>query len=201
MIENINNGTQPGRPIIQRAATGGLRMGLYLIGLALATAMSLHSSICAIIVWVGTIYFPIYLYKQLVAGYAETGFSIHLSEIWSEGIATIFLGSAIQAVFIYVGLRYFDPTYISTVWQTTADALGAMPGDDYKAMADTFNQMQEAHALPTAVDVMSQIILMNLIGGAVLSLVDAALVYTRYSDHERRSRYTAKHTNNTTNGI
>ena len=197
MTNDDINGTgqrkRPPRTLVQRATSWGLPLGLYLIGLALLCGTSMSSAVAGLLIWVGTIYFPFYLYKLLRQGYAETDFRSGMAEIWAEGIASIFLGSAIQALFIYVALRYIDPGFIATVWQTTIDTLKAQPGNEFDAMVAAFERVQRIGALPSPVDVMVQVMTMNLMGGTILSLIEAALIVSRYSDAGRRERYIKKY--------
>lgn len=183
----------PGRPVIQRAGVNGVTLGLYLIGLALLSGLSIRSALAGLLVWVGSIYLPFFFYRVLLAGYAETHFKASLAEIWSEGLASIFFGSALQAVFIYVCLRYIDPTFVADVWNTSIATLEAQPGHDFDALVEAFRQIEAAGKLPGALDVMMQVMTMNLIGGALLSMVEAAIITLRYSDESRRNRYLARH--------
>ena len=62
----------------------------------------------------GSIALPFALYVLLRRSLAERDFSATFSEVWLEGIASFFFGSMIQAVIIYLGLRFLAPHYLLT---------------------------------------------------------------------------------------
>ncbi len=180
---------RPGRPVIQRAAGGGLQLGLYLSLLAVASGASLHYPLLSWVVNILSIGIPFYVYAILRRSLAETRFKGTFSEMWAEGIAVFFLGSAIQAVVIYLGLRYLAPDLLGRMVDQTLQAFTqagvAMPEDIGAAL--------EAVRRLSPTDVLAQIMSMNLIGGMVLSLLLAALLVVRYAGEDRRRRYMEKH--------
>ena len=106
---NTKSTNQPGRPVLQRAAETGLYLGGYLSLLALATGLSQSAPAASLLVWAGSIALPFALYVLLRRSLAERDFSATFSEVWLEGIASFFFGSMIQAVIIYLGLRFLAP--------------------------------------------------------------------------------------------
>lgn len=180
---------RPGRPVIHRAAGGGLLLGIYLSVLAVASGASLHMPLLSWVVNILSIGIPFYVYALLRRSLAETGFKASFSEMWAEGIAVFFLGSAIQAVVIYLGLRYLAPDLMSLM---VDQAQLAFSQAGVSLPADAAAALEMVRRLsPT--DVLAQIMSMNLIGGMILSLILAALLSVRYADADRRRRYMDKH--------
>lgn len=189
----------PGRSLLQRAGARGLSMGLYLIGLALLWALSLKSVFAAFLWLGGSLYFPFYMYKLLVSGSAETSFRASFAELWAEGIATLFFGSALQAAFIYIGLKYIDPGLIQRIVAEAIASLQTVP--DNAELLAAFTDVGRLQARLAPLDVMMQVATLNLICGSVLSFGEAFMVVVRYRDPERCRRYLSKHKNTPYNGL
>lgn len=186
---NTTAPNRPGRPVIQRAAGGGLTLGIYLSVLALASGASLHVSLLSWVVNGLSIAIPFFVYAILRRSLAETGFKATFAEMWAEGIAVFFLGSAIQAVVIYLGLRYWQPDLMSLMVDQT---LAAFAQAQVAVPADAASALELVRRLsPT--DVLAQIMSMNLIGGMIISLILAAVLSVRYASQSRRQRYLEKH--------
>lgn len=190
---SITSPQNPGRALIHRAAEGGLFFGLYLSALAYTSGATVTG--LSIMAWVSnglTIGIPFFIYALLRKSYAETDFKTIFSEVWAEGIAIFFLGSAIQAVAIYLGLRYIAPDLLSQLAEQFAATFAQA---DITMSADMTSALHILrHLSPT--DVIAQIMSMNLIGGMVLSLLLAILLVARYANDDRRRRYLQKHSPN-----
>lgn len=187
----MNMPQRPARPVIHRAATGGLYLGLYLSVLAIAAGASLNIPLLSWVVNGLSVALPFFVYGLLRKSLAETDFRAKFSEMWAEGISVFFLGSALQAVVIYLGLRYLVPDLMSQIVDQALTAFAqahvALPEDTAQAL-ELMRRMS-----PT--DILAQIMSMNLIGGMIVSLILAAIVVVRYSNPERRERYIRKHEN------
>ena len=190
---NTKSTNQPGRPVLQRAAETGLYLGGYLSLLALATGLSQSAPAASLLVWAGSIALPFALYVLLRRSLAERDFSATFTEVWLEGIASFFFGSMIQAVIIYLGLRFLAPHYLLNSVEMAIDyfnQMGTPAGDQW---ARTLTDIREHNGIPTAVDVVSQIISMNLIGGTFITLIDASILKARYSSEARRQAWRNRH--------
>lgn len=187
----------PGRPVIQRAAYGGLYLGIYLSALALCSGMSLDVPLASLAVYAGTIGLPFAVYAILRRSLAETNFQGRFSEMLAEGIAVFLLGSAIQGVVIYLGLKYLSPDLISRTVDFTIQAFQ----QEGIAMTPEMQEAMEIMRRFTVTDVLAQIISTNLIGGMFMSLVLCSVLCLRYASAERRNRYIQKHSNKPSNGI
>lgn len=164
-------------------------MGIYLSVLALASGASLHLPLLSWVVNGLSIAIPFFIYAILRRSLAETGFKATFAEMWAEGIAVFFLGSAIQAVVIYLGLRYWQPDLMGLMVDQT---LAAFAQAQVPVPADAAAALELVrHLSPT--DVLAQIMSMNLIGGMIISLILAAVLSVRYANQSRRQRYLEKH--------
>lgn len=184
-----NKTGRPPRNLVQRAAGTGLVMGVYLTVMAVLTGIMQSVPVASIVVWAMTLGTPVVLYFLLRRSYAEGDFRAPFSEMWTEGIAVFFLGAAIQGVVIYLGLRYLVPEYIADSMNTTLEVLSGQNTEAAAQLAANLQRLKEMNVLPSAADVTAQIMSMNIILGAFLSLIDCSVLFSRYRSETRRERY------------
>lgn len=184
-----NKTGRPLRNLVQRAAGTGLVMGVYLTVMAVLTGIMQSVPVASIVVWAMTLGTPVVLYFLLRRSYAEADFRAPFSEMWTEGIAVFFLGAAIQGVVIYLGLRYLVPDYIADSMNTTLEVLSGQNTEAAAQLAANLQRLKEMNVLPSAADVTAQIMSMNIILGAFLSLIDCSVLFSRYRSETRRERY------------
>lgn len=183
-----NSPVRPPRPIITVAAENGATLGLYLILLAVFSGLSSKFALATLLVWVGTIGLPFYLYRLMRSHYVETGFGLSVVELWSQAVLSFMLGSLLQAVAVYVLLRFAAPNFMAEQLQTAIDifeSLGTPTGDNY---ARALVEHRATFGVPTASQMAANLILLNTFCGAVLGLADAIILYARYRSPERRQR-------------
>lgn len=165
----------PPRPILARAAENGLRLGLYISALVIATGLSVHYAVASLIVWGGTIGMPFFVYHMLRRSSTSTG-GWGFAELWSEGIASFFLGTLLPAAVAYVCLRFVTPTFISDTVAYAISYVEASGDAAMQPMADSLKAVVARQGLPTAADVAAQLISFNIIAGTLLSLIGALAV-------------------------
>ena len=138
--------------------------------------MTIRQCVCCVL----AIFAAVMLYFLLRRSYAEADFRAPFSEMWTEGIAVFFLGAAIQGVVIYLGLRYLVPDYIADSMNTTLEVLSGQNTEAAAQLAANLQRLKEMNVLPSAADVTAQIMSMNIILGAFLSLIDCSVLFSRY---------------------
>lgn len=183
----------PARSVIHRAAENGLYLGLYLSVLALLAGVSQGSLLAGLGVWGLSLYMPFFVYRLLRKSLAERHFEAGFAEMWSEGIALFLLASMIQAVVIYLGLRYLAPDYMARSVDMAIEFFRAQGNEAGDTWVRTLQNLREQNGLPGPTDVAAQIISTNVVGGGFLSIILSAVLVTRYSSAERRQRYMERH--------
>lgn len=176
-MENQHHQAPP-RPIMSRAAENGLFIGLYICGLMFCTALAFHYSFASLLVWVGSIAMPFYLFRLISRSDAVAKGNPGFAELWAEGIATFFLGTLIPALVCYVCLRFIWPTFIVDSVSSVIEMLRTQNSPQNAAMADTITAMVQKAGYPGPTDVTAQLISFNIIAGTALSLLVAIVVKT-----------------------
>ncbi len=178
----------PPRSIIQRSAENGLLIGAFLTALAVFTGLGTTSGIFGFLVWAGSIFLLFFVYALLRRSYAENSFQLGLPELWAETLAMFFFGAAIQAVVIYLLLRFVAPGFVGEQLQTAVDTFrstGTPEGDQW---AQTIENIRKHNGVPSATEVVSQTLIFNIFCGFVIGFVEAVTVKVRYSSQPRRER-------------
>lgn len=178
----------PPRSILQRASENGLFVGLYLIGLAVLMGLGTSYGTAGMALWVCSLYLPFFLYFLLRRSYAESNFSLGIPELWAETLAMFFFGAVIQAVVIYVLLRFVAPGFISAQLDTGLETFRSLNTPEGDRFAEILEAYRKQNGDPTAVQVVSNTIVMNIFCGFIIGLIDSVIVKIRYSSADRRER-------------
>jgi hypothetical protein len=148
---------------------------MYISVLVVATGLSLHYLAATLIVWVGTLAMPFFLYRMLRRSLVATTGNLSFAELWAEGIATFLLGSLIPALVAYAGIRFCMPDFLHQTLQHAIQSLGEQDAGNSAMLIDIFEQQLKMPA-PSAVDVASQLISFNIVIGTILSMLVAIFV-------------------------
>lgn len=194
-MDNMHT-AQPPRPIVNVAAENGAILGLYLIMLALMTGAGTTYGIATLAVWLASAYLPVFLYTQMRRHYAEARWQLSVAELWSQALMSFVLGALIQAVAVYILLRFISPSFIATQVQTAIDTFKALQTPEGDAWAATLERIRANNGTPTAADVTANLIVFNTLCGAVLGLVDSVILAMRYRSPQRRQQYDDSHSKN-----
>lgn len=179
--------------LMSMAGRNGLWLGLYLTVLAYLTAFSVHSPLAGMAVWAGSIYLPFFLYRLQRTCYGRAHFNMTFMALWAMGMASFAFGACILALTVYVGLRWLAPDFVADCINQALDTLRAMNTADADALIDNVNRTIEQTGMPGPADVAAQMISMNIIGGALISVFTSAILYTRYSNPARRRKWFDSH--------
>lgn len=173
---SLSSHTPPPRPIMARAAGNGLWTGLYICALVLALGISTKVAAASLVVWIGTLAMPLFVYRMLRRSFVESNGALSFAELWAEGIASFFLGTLLPALVTYLCLKFLVPDFISDTINSAVEYFDALDDPQFAEMADSIRRTAEHNGLPSAVDVTAQLISFNIIAGTFLSLLGAVSV-------------------------
>lgn len=184
----------PPRSSVARAANNGLFIGAYLTIMVVASGLSMYGiSAAAILVWVGLLYMPFFVYRLMRAGYAECRFELSFLELMVEGMASFFLGGLVPTLITYLALRYLCPDLIANSYDQTIAMLHEAGTPDTDRLAEIFDSIRKTYGIPTPVKVAAQTLWMILMGGSILSLLETIWIKIRYASAASRDRYNTSH--------
>ncbi len=178
--------TRPPRAIITVAAENGAILGLYLILLAIFTGLGSSFGLATLLVWAGSIYLPFFLYRLMHAHYREAGYTLSLAELWAQGLMSFLLGSLLQAAAVYVLLRFVAPDFMASQMQLAIDTFRTLGSPQGEALATQIETVRSTLGVPTAADIAANLIVFNILCGAVIGLANAIILTVRHRSRGRR---------------
>lgn len=178
--------TRPPRAIITVAAENGAILGLYLILLAIFTGLGSSFGLATLLVWAGSIYLPFFLYRLMHAHYREAGYTLSLAELWAQGLMSFLLGSLLQAAAVYVLLRFVAPDFMASQMQIAVDTFRALGSPQGEALATQIETVRSTLGVPTAADIAANLIVFNILCGAVIGLANAIILTVRHRSRANR---------------
>lgn len=189
----------PPRSLAAAAAENGVSLGAYLILLALLSGLGSWAGIATLLVWAGSVGLPFFFYTLLRRNYAEASFTSGLAELWAQSLMSFVLASMLQAAVVYCVLRFMVPDFISSQIETAIANLESTGTPEGEIWASSFRRIIDETGVPTPVDVVANLIVFNVLCGAIIGLADSIVLRVRYASAERRARYTESHRRNTNN--
>lgn len=167
------------KSVYRWGAEYGVWFGIYLTVMALAmmygfTYNSLLLLAMAMIIATPAVIYPMMRrYRSAMHGYAP------FASLWMVGLMTFAFGSLICGIVTYVWLQYVMPTFIYDQVQVAIETYKNMPGDSAAEMVDMMETVVERHALPTAMEVVVQMIMLTTFLGSILSMILAGILGVR----------------------
>lgn len=178
--------TRPPKAIITVAAENGAILGLYLILLAIFTGLGSSFGLATLLVWAGSIYLPFFLYRLMHAHYREGGYTLSLAELWAQGLMSFLLGSLLQAAAVYVLLRFVAPDFMASQMQLAIDTFRTLGSPQGEALATQIETVRSTLGVPTAADIAANLIVFNILCGAVIGLANAIILTVRHRSRANR---------------
>ncbi len=178
--------------LIRRSGEDGLRTGAYLSALAVASGLSSYFPILSFAVLAASVWLPFYACRLSRNTYCENSFKSRFVDLWASGICTFFFGSLIQALVIYVCLRFIAPGFITDQINSLIEVYRSVGQPATVEIADDLERMRDKGLLPTPSIIAQQMIVINIFIGTVISLISASYAKLAYSSPQKRQKLTDK---------
>lgn len=178
MVEK-NNIDDTVKSVYRQGAEYGAWFGVYLTVMALAimygfTHTILMLAAMAMMVAVPAVVYPMLRrYRSQMRGYAP------FASLWMLGLMIFICGSLICGAVTYVWMQYVMPTFIYDQVMAAIDVYKAVPGESAAEMARIMETIVERHALPSAMEVVVQMVMLTTFLGSLVSMVLAFILGMR----------------------
>ena len=178
MVEK-NNIDDTVKSVYRQGAEYGAWFGVYLTVMALAimygfTHTILMLAAMAMMVAVPAVVYPMLRrYRSQMRGYAP------FASLWMLGLMIFICGSLICGAVTYVWMQYVMPTFIYDQVLAAIDVYKAVPGESAAEMARIMETIVERHALPSAMEVVVQMVMLTTFLGSLVSMVLAFILGMR----------------------
>ncbi len=178
MMENSNITNV--KSVYRCGAEYGAWFGIYLTAMSVAIMYGLDRSMLlllvafAMILGIPAIVYRMMLhYRKMMRGYAP------FASLWMLGLMIFMFGSLICGAVTYILMQYVTPTYIYDQVVTAIELYKTVPGEEAAEMVRVMQAIVDRHALPTAMEVVVQMIMLVTFLGSLLSMALAGVMSFR----------------------
>lgn len=174
-----NNIDDTVKSVYRRGAEYGAWFGVYLTVMALAIMYGFTHTILMLVAMAMMVAVPAVVYPMLrryrsqMRGYAP------FASLWMLGLMIFICGSLICGAVTYVWMQYVMPTFIYDQVMAAIDVYKAVPGDSAAEMVRIMETIVERHALPSAMEVVVQMVMLTTFLGSLVSMVLAFILGMR----------------------
>lgn len=177
MVENDNiDGV---KSVYRYGAEYGVWFGIYLTLMALAIIYGFSQYtllLVAMAMFVATpavIYPMMRRYRTHMHGFAP------FASLWMLGLMIFLFGSLICGTVTYVWMQYVMPTFIYDQVVAAIEIYKTVPGDSAAEMVSIMETIIEHHALPSAMEVVVQMVMLTTFLGSLVSMALAFILGMR----------------------
>ncbi|MGM9803702.1 MAG: DUF4199 domain-containing protein [Muribaculaceae bacterium] len=174
-MDNNENQTYEGENAMTMAANNGVFMGIYLSCLFLGIANSDNSAFLAIVSYVMLLCFPLVVLRQLRVTFVRDQRRSDYFKLWSIGTMTVVFGSLICALVSYLWLVWLHPGFIYEQAQRAVEIYMQMPELKDSQLVLALQSAIKDSLLPTPIEFVTQMSLLTVMIGALVSALMAAL--------------------------
>lgn len=174
-----NNIDDTVKSVYRQGAEYGAWFGVYLTVMALAIMYGFTHTILMLVAMAMMVAVPAVVYPMLrryrsqMRGYAP------FASLWMLGLMIFICGSLICGAVTYVWMQYVMPTFIYDQVMAAIDVYKAVPGDSAAEMVRIMETIVERHALPSAMEVVVQMVMLTTFLGSLVSMVLAFILGMR----------------------
>lgn len=163
----------------RQGADDGLRFGAYLSVLFFSSIFAPRIPGFGLLSLILAIGVPVVIAWYLGKYNRNCNFRATFSMMWTQGVIIFVCGCLISGVLLFIYMKWMNPHFIITQWQHLVDIGAQSASPDLNNMGQVASKMIEAGMLPSAIEVVVEIVLMGVASGSILSLIIAAFIGAR----------------------
>lgn len=162
--------------IYRQGARDGLLFGALLTATSLLMIYSSLSSILSLLTLVMLIVLPVVLFMLLRRCCVMANARVTIGMLWTLGVEISVCGSLICGAVTYVWLHYIEPDFIYNSAMSAIEAYNAMPQFSQSEMVEQLRTAVNEGLLPSAIQLVVNMMMFTTLLGSVSSLVMAAII-------------------------
>ncbi len=160
----------------RRGAEDGLVFGIYLTVLFYSVMLSQYVALLSLPALAMMAGVPVVIFLMMRRYASALGRAVSVSALWMQGLVIFACGCAIGGAMLLIYLRWIEPDFFADQLRLLAD-MEIAPGNEWMIQSkDLARQILDSGAVPRAIDVVIQLILLGIVSGSLLSLVIGAIV-------------------------
>lgn len=167
------------KSIYRYAAEYGLWLGLCFCAMFLCMVWSEDISLLSPVATLLMLSVPVLTYIFLRRTYLHQHGLTMYAALWMEGIVMFALGGLMMVTMIYMYIRWIDPTLMERQVAMLIDVYKPIDTPRSRELTGILEAIRDNDAYPTARDVATQIELLTIFSGSILSMLMSLLVRLR----------------------
>lgn len=161
----------------RRGADDGFLMGLLLIACFLLSTFSLtHPAANFLGLLLAFVGVPVATFLFLRRSFIKDDNLTLFSSLWMQGIMMFFCGTILLALFVYVYLRFINPTFIMDMLNQVANVYENMGTPQGHQIAKGVHAMIHQNLVPSSISIALETIWVGVFTGSLLSALMAGIV-------------------------
>lgn len=164
----------------RRGADDGLVMGVYFMVMFFTSIFSGALPLLSLLSVGMMVAVPGVVYVMMRRYHRSLGVASSFAMLWMYGVVLFFCGMLLAGAVLVAYLRWVSPEYISDQLAQLASLEGEMPGSVMDDAAGLAQQMIDAGFVPTAISIVSEMIMLAIVTGSMLSLVLSGIMTVRF---------------------
>lgn len=155
----------------RRGADDGFLFGIYLSVMFLASLLSSHMPSLSYLTFLMAVCVPVVIYQFMRRFDKQLKEFSTFPMLWMQGVVIFVCGVLIAGVVLVVYLKWIEPDFILNQLKMLVETGAASDDHTVKEFADIADQMIKANFIPSPMYIVTQIILLAIVTGSILSII------------------------------
>lgn len=157
----------------RRGADDGFIFGLYLTLMFFGSIFAAHIPMLGLLSLVMAAAVPVVIYIFMRRYDRQMNGCATFPMFWMQGVVTFICGTLIAGALLVVYLHWIDPGFVLRQLQTLVETGSApeLKGTSMAEAATMASQMIEARFVPTGVQIVTEIVMVSIVSGSLLSIL------------------------------
>lgn len=160
----------------RRGAEDGLRFGAYLGVMFFASIFSSALPLLSVLSMAMMIAVPGIAYALMRRYQSRLGAEASFALLWTHGVMLFLGGSLVAGAALAVYMKWIEPDFVYTQLESLAAMQGKMPGTFVDTAAEMASSMIEARFIPSAISIVTEIIMLGVVTGSALTMILSAIL-------------------------
>lgn len=163
----------------RRGADDGLYFGLYLTAMFFASIFAQTLPVLSLAAFAMMVAVPVVIYGFMRSYDRALGSAATFPMLWMHGVVIFFCGILISGAALVIYMKWIEPDFVINQIRSVADLAGTAPGTMMDEAADLASKMIEARFVPTPISIVTELIMLAIASGSILSIILSALFALR----------------------
>lgn len=154
----------------RRGADDGFIFGIYLTVMFFASIFAGSSALLPLLALAMMVCVPLVIYRFMRSYDRKLGAAATFAMLWMQGVVIFFCGMLIAGTALVVYMKWIHPEFVMEQLTAVAALKDTMPGGQIDLAADVASKMIEARFIPTPIDIVTEMIMLAIVSGSLLSM-------------------------------